>query len=155
HARVVRATFLTVDVGREGASRRIGDRVLKPRGRGARDEIDERLKVAIAGQRQVLHRLRVQADVDITLRRLQDHAAGLDADLFRDRAEFDGGIDAGDTVDGNVDALLGVRSEPACRYRQVVSTLEQVTNRKVAGVVSGDLPGQARRRVGHGHGRFG
>ena len=96
HARVVGAALLAVDVGRQGASRRIGDGVLKPRRCGAWDEIDERLVVAVAGQRQVLHRRRVEADADIRLRRLEDDAAGLDADLFGDRAQLDGGVDASD-----------------------------------------------------------
>ena len=49
--RVVGTTLLAVDIGRQGTTRRIGDGVLKPRGHSAWDEIEERLVVAVAGER--------------------------------------------------------------------------------------------------------
>ena len=50
---VVRAPLLAVDVGRQRTSRRVGDGVLKLRRRGAGNQIEQGLVVAIVRERQI------------------------------------------------------------------------------------------------------
>ena len=119
---------------------RVGDRVLKLRRRGTRNQIDETLIIAVVRQRQILDRFLVEVSVDVRLGGLKDRRAALDGDLVGDRAHLDLDVDAGYAVYRNVQARLRVRFEPACADRKVVAAFEQVLNRIPSGLVRSRLP---------------
>src|SRR5229473_2770941 len=155
HSSVIVAAILAVEVECEVALGRIDDGVLKPPGRGAWNQVNEALKVAVAGEGQVSDGARFQVHIDIRLRGLKQGGAGLHRDGFRYGAHLQAEIDAGDVVDKNVDALLRERSEAGCAHRKIVHALRQVCYRIVTGVVRVYLTGQAGRCILYGHGRLG
>jgi len=149
------ATVLAVEVKGEVALRRINDGVLKASRRGAWYEIDEALKVPVAGQREVADSSGLQVDIHIGLVGLEQGAVGFDGDRFGDAAHFEVQIDTGGGANKNVNALLGERSEASGADREVVVSLWQVLNGVVACIVCGNLPEQTGGRVRRGHRCFG
>ena len=149
HAGVVGAALLAVDVRRQRASRRVGDGVLESRRRRAGNQIDQALEVAVAGERQVLDRPRIEVDADVGPGGLQRRRRGFDGDLFVEGADLDGGVDARHGIDRDVDTFLRVRFESAGADREVVRALGQVGDRVVAIVVGRRLARQPGGRVLH------
>src|SRR5207302_2075025 len=105
HSSVIVTAILAVEVECEVALGRIDDGVLKPPRRGAWNQVNQALKVAVAGEGQVADGPRFQVHVDVRLRGLKLSSAGLHRDGFRQRAYLQAEVRARDGIDENVDAL--------------------------------------------------
>src|SRR5216683_6807985 len=126
HSSVIVTAILAVEVECEVALGRIDDGVLKPPGRGAWNQVNQALKVAVAGEGQVSDGPRFQVHIDVRLRGLKQGGAGLHGDGISQGAYFQADVHVRDVIDENVHAFLGERLEPGCPDRKVISTLGQI-----------------------------
>ena len=98
-ARIVVISVGAVHVCAERALRRVGNGVRKYRGRRARNQVEQTLKVPIVRQRQICHLARTEFRMSIRLIGLQCRSGSGYGDFLSLRAELHLNVDAGDGVD--------------------------------------------------------
>src|SRR5262249_18052191 len=101
----------TVDVGGQRAAWRVRDRVLECRGRCTGQELDQRVIVAVAGQRQVGNLFTYDVRVRVRLLGLQGRLRGFHRDGLGQLTDFHFEIGASDGVRADLEIVHRGRAE--------------------------------------------
>ena len=148
NARDVVVRVGAVDVGTQGAHRRVGDGVLECRGTRTRHQIDQTLVVAQTGQRHVDDHVGANFGVRVGLVSLQLGDFGGDGNLVADGADFHPEVEAGHGVDGDHKVSEGRALEAGYRRLDVVVARDHVRQGEGAIGTGGGFEHQARAFVG-------